>query len=183
MKAKIISCYFIFWKRFESDQRWLTLPVSNTFACLIGRDSYASQVSNIVMLTINCRSPWEMLSGFNLTAKRRAKRQGIKLCSGIRTICDSAWLDQSHACSRELYWFVLSQRSRRYLGEISEISPRWQKSRQDRVNRDEISPRWKTSRRDFVNLDENSARFVMSLRSRRDTRDFAKISQITRRDL
>ena len=50
------------------------------------------------MLTINSRSPWEIISGFNLTAKRRAKRQGMKLCSGIRTICDSTWLDQSHAC-------------------------------------------------------------------------------------
>ena len=67
-------------------------------ASYIGRDSYTSQVSNIVMLTINSRSPWEILSGFNLTAKRRAKRQGMKLCSGIRTICDSTWLDQSHAC-------------------------------------------------------------------------------------
>ena len=41
-------------------------------------------------VTINSRSPWEMISGFNLTATRREKRQGMKLCSGLRMICDSS---------------------------------------------------------------------------------------------
>ena len=56
------------------------------------------------MLTINSRSPWEMISGFNLTVTRREKRQGKKLCSGLRAICDSTWPDQSHAwkCARKL---------------------------------------------------------------------------------
>ena len=31
-----------------------------------------------------------MISGFNLTFTRREKRQGMKLCSGLRTICDLA---------------------------------------------------------------------------------------------
>ena len=30
-------------------------------------------VSNIVMLTINSRSPWEMISGFNFTATRSSQ--------------------------------------------------------------------------------------------------------------
>ena len=34
----------------------------------------ASHVSNIVVLTINSRSPWEMISGFNLTVTRGEKR-------------------------------------------------------------------------------------------------------------
>ena len=34
----------------------------------------SSHVFNIVMLTINSRSPWEMISGFNLTVTRREKR-------------------------------------------------------------------------------------------------------------
>ena len=34
----------------------------------------SSHVSNIVMLTISSRSPWEMISGFNLTVTRREKR-------------------------------------------------------------------------------------------------------------
>ena len=38
-----------------------------------------------------------MISGFNLTVTRREKRQGMKLCSGLPTICDSTWPDQSHA--------------------------------------------------------------------------------------
>ena len=48
------------------------------------------------MLTINSLSPWEMISGFNLTATRSEKRQGMKLCSSLRTICDSTWPDQFH---------------------------------------------------------------------------------------
>ena len=32
-----------------------------------------------------------MISGFNLTVTRREKRQGMKLCSGLRTVCDSTW--------------------------------------------------------------------------------------------
>ena len=46
-------------------------------------------VSNIVMLTINSQSLGEMILGFNLTVMREEKRQGMKLCSSLRTICDS----------------------------------------------------------------------------------------------
>ena len=55
------------------------------------------------MLTINSRSPWEMILGFNLTVTRREKRQGKKLCSCLHTICDSTWPDQSHTwkCARK----------------------------------------------------------------------------------
>ena len=42
------------------------------------------------MLSVNSQSPWEMISGFNLTITRREKRQGMKLCSGLRTICDTS---------------------------------------------------------------------------------------------
>ena len=41
---------------------------------LVWRDVVLSHVSNIVMLTINSRSPWEMIWGFNLTVTRREKR-------------------------------------------------------------------------------------------------------------
>ena len=86
---------------FESDQRRLTLLVIKC-VCLsnawYNKDAQvSSHVSHIVMLTFNSPSPWEMISGFNLTVTRREKRQGMKLCSGIRTICDSTWPDQSHA--------------------------------------------------------------------------------------
>ena len=56
------------------------------------------------MLTINSRSPLEMISGFNLTVTRREKRQGMKLCSVLRTICNSTWLDESRVwkCARKL---------------------------------------------------------------------------------
>ena len=47
----------------------------------------SSHVSNIVMLTINSRAPSETISGFKLTVTRREKRQGMKLHSGLRTIC------------------------------------------------------------------------------------------------
>ena len=47
-------------------------------------------------LKVTINSPWEIILGFNLMATRREKRQGMKLCSGIRTICDFSWLDQSH---------------------------------------------------------------------------------------
>ena len=93
---------------FESDQRRLTLLVIKC-VCLSGASynkdaQVSSHFSHIVMLTINSLSPWEMISGFNLTVTRREKRQGMKLCSGIRTICDSTWPDQSHAwkCARKL---------------------------------------------------------------------------------
>ena len=49
----------------------------------------SSHVPNIVMLTINPRSPSEMISGFNLTVTGRETRQGMKLRSGLRTICGS----------------------------------------------------------------------------------------------
>ena len=42
------------------------------------------------MLSVNSQSPWEMISGFNLTITRREKRQGMKLCSGLRTICETS---------------------------------------------------------------------------------------------
>ena len=81
---------------FESDQRRLTLLVIKC-VCLSGASynkdaQVSSHFSHIVMLTINSLSPWEMISGFNLTVTRRGKRQGMKLCSGIRTICDSTSL-------------------------------------------------------------------------------------------
>ena len=45
-----------------------------------------------------------MISGFSLMVKRREKRQRMKLSSGLCTICDSTWPDQSHAwkCARKL---------------------------------------------------------------------------------
>ena len=60
-----------------------------------------ARAHNRVPLTIN--SPWETISGFNLTAVRRDKRQGMKLYNGIGTICDSSRLDQFHEwkCARK----------------------------------------------------------------------------------
>ena len=49
---------------------------------------------SLTFLILSC---WEMISGFKLTVTSREKRQGMKLCSGLRTICDSTWPDQSHA--------------------------------------------------------------------------------------
>ena len=42
----------------------------------------SSHVSNIVMLTINSRSPWEMISGFNL--KRRVKQLIVNNIRNVR---------------------------------------------------------------------------------------------------
>ena len=97
-------------------KQWNVFTRSCVFMSRFGRDlnlirdgfkwdaQVSSQVSNIVMLTINSRSPWEMISGFNLTATRSEKRQGMKLCSSLRTICDSTWPDQFHGwkCVRKL---------------------------------------------------------------------------------
>ena len=65
-------------------------------------------------LTIN--SPWETILGFNLMATRREKRQGMKLCSGIRTICDFSWLDQSHTwkCGKTQSVCVMRCQSRKH---------------------------------------------------------------------
>ena len=59
------------------------------FYCLLKKKQMTlAPEHNCVPLIIN--SPWETISGFNLTAVSREKRQGMKLCSGIRKICDSS---------------------------------------------------------------------------------------------
>ena len=53
---------------------------TQAIACLACRKQDAqnsSHVSNVVMLTINSRSPWEMISGFNLTAIRAIKSTAL----------------------------------------------------------------------------------------------------------
>ena len=76
-----LCLYESFWKEFESDQRRMTMLAinagysSNVFACL-ARCKYLKTLKfflTFLMLTINSRSPWEMISGFNLTFTRRDK--------------------------------------------------------------------------------------------------------------
>ena len=94
-----LCLYEWFWKGSESDQRPLTLLWMRLLVWRVVDKMLKFRLTFliiIVMLAINSRS-WEMISGFNLMATRREKWQGMKLCSGPRTICDSTLPDQSHA--------------------------------------------------------------------------------------
>ena len=75
------NLYKAFWKGFESDQRSLLNNIAGyQMRLLVWRvvnkqdAQVSSHVSNIVVLTINSRSPWEMISGFNLKVTRGEKR-------------------------------------------------------------------------------------------------------------
>ena len=80
----LCSCHCLyksFWKGFESDQRSLLNNIAGyqmrllLWSVVNKQDAQvSSHVSNIVVLTINSRSPWEMISGFNLTVTRGEKR-------------------------------------------------------------------------------------------------------------
>ena len=80
----LCSCHCLyksFWKGFESDQRSLLNNIAGYQKRLLvwrvvnKQDAQVSyHVSNIVVLTINSRSPREMISGFNFTVTREEKR-------------------------------------------------------------------------------------------------------------
>ena len=78
MYLPVFLClYESFQNGFESDQGRLTflvikmrLPVWRVVNKTL---KISSHVSSVVMLTINSRSPWEMISGFNLKATTREK--------------------------------------------------------------------------------------------------------------
>ena len=89
--------YESFWKGFETDQRRLKLLVIKcvcSMRLLVWRVVNKTFQFRLTFLILSC---WEMISGFKLTVTSREKRQGMKLCSGLRTICESTWPDQSHA--------------------------------------------------------------------------------------
>ena len=98
MHFSLFLClYESFWKGFETDQRRLKLLV---IKCVCSMHLLVWRVVNKTLqfrLTFLILSCWEMISGFKLTVTSREKRQGMKLCSGLRTICDSTWPDLSHA--------------------------------------------------------------------------------------
>ena len=85
----IYLCSCVSMSRFRMDLN----PISDGLTLLVIKMRLLAQisyhVSNIVMLTINSRSLGEMILGFNLTVRREERRQGMKLCSRLRTICDS----------------------------------------------------------------------------------------------
>ena len=73
--------YKSFWKGFESDQRWLLNNIAGYQKRLLvwrvvnKQDAQiSSHVSNIVMLTSNSRSPWEMISSFKATFAYKFKQ-------------------------------------------------------------------------------------------------------------
>ena len=98
MHFSLFLClYESFWKGFETDQRRLKLLVIKcvcSMRLLVWRVVNKTLQFRLTFLILSC---WEMISGFKLTVTSREKRQGMKLCSGLRTICDSTWPDQSHA--------------------------------------------------------------------------------------
>ena len=88
----LCSCHCLyksFWKGFESDKRSLLNDIAGyQMRFLVWRvvnkqdAQVSSHVSNIVVLTINSRSPWEMISGFNLTVTRGEKRDSFLFSHG-----------------------------------------------------------------------------------------------------
>ena len=89
----------------STNKRDSTLLVGYQMRLLVWRVVSKTFKFRLTFLILSCRSwsPLKMILSFNLTATRGEKRQGVKLCSSLHTICDSTWPDQSHTWNAILF--------------------------------------------------------------------------------